>query len=1053
VISERDAAQSFGWVGPVGRGPIEAGSNRHGLSMRHDSLPVKPSPVAVPSALGGLVFAASIGLAGAQMPPLSSDTALPDVIVTGSRIPVPNDVAISPVYAVDATLVQQSGVTRIEDLLNSLPQVRADQGANASITSDGTAAVNLRGLGSGRTLVLVNGRRLGPGDPGGGTQSDLNAIPADLVERIELLTGGASSVYGADAVAGVVNFKLLDHFEGVKLTANYDFYSHSNDNAQGVVDAVINWNSTTGANYPLAPVHVDTGFTKDLSLIAGVNSAHGMGNATFYATYRAVAAVAQSQFSYSACTFASGYLAGPNSTGGKFQCAGSPTSYPGSFWALDPTTGQPIGSPQTIGPQGALVPSTNATLYNYGPLNYDLRPDQRYTAGAFLHYEFDDHVTAYSEMQYMSDRTVAQIAPSGLFFTTGPYTVNCNNPEFSASMVTSWCGGSTSGNALLFIGRRNIEGGPRLSEFDHTSWRLVMGARGKIDEAWQYDLSGQISTVQLEAAFRNDQSLSRISNALNVVSYNSAGGTIGAGGVPTCTSALPSSFNSVYSTAGTDSACVPWNIFQIAGVTSKATSYLAIAESSEGTIAQQILSANMTGDLGKYGVRFLTAKEGVKINVGAEWREVKSKYNPDLAEQSGDGAGFGIPAVPIAGKIVARESFAEIHIPVVQDRSLAKSLNFDTGHRYSEYSLGFATNTYKFGLEWSPVGDVRLRGSWSRAVRAPNLGELFYPRTLGGDGSTDPCSGTTPQFSLALCQRTGVTSAEYGNVVPSPTSTYNGLTGGNRELRPETATTMSFGIGWSPSFMPGVHVQMDYYYIQIPNIIQTIGADTILRQCLNLDLFCNLIHRDVNGSLWVSQHGYVVDALANVGEYTQKGIDLDLRYSFDGGSHGTFRASIVGTYVIDNINASILADPATSSDCTGLYGPLCGQPTFRWRHTGRVTWETPSRRFEASVAWRYFGAVTLDALSSNPNLAAPPGYTIGNGGISNTDARLRSRSYIDLTAVAQINNRLTCRVGVNNVLDKDPPVIGTSNHQDGPTFAQVYDSLGRYVFAAVTARF
>jgi iron complex outermembrane receptor protein len=296
------------------------------------------------------------GVATGQTPPPISEDVVAEVVVTGSRIPIPNDVAISPVTEVTSALIERTGVTRIEDLLNSLPQVVADQGSTVSNGADGTAAVNLRGFGSGRTLVLVNGRRLGPGDPEGGSQSDLNQIPVELINSIEILTGGASSVYGADAVAGVVNFKLIDHFEGFKVTANYGFYNHTNDNTDGVNDAIVR------DNFSLAPTHVDTGFTKDLSLLAGLDTPNGKGNGMFYATYRNIAAVLQSQYSYSACGFGVRLpcLARmPN--GGKFQCFGSGTSYPGLFKTIDPDSGT-TGPEQTIGPHGNLIPFTPARI-------------------------------------------------------------------------------------------------------------------------------------------------------------------------------------------------------------------------------------------------------------------------------------------------------------------------------------------------------------------------------------------------------------------------------------------------------------------------------------------------------------------------------------------------------------------------------------------------------------------------------------------------------------------------------------------------------------------
>lgn len=1017
--------------------------------------PSRPGRVdAVRIALQGLALSGLAANAQEYNPTSANTVDLPEVIVTGTRIPEPIDVAISPVISVTAETIERSGVTRIEDLLNSLPQVYAGQNANVSNGADGTAEVNLRGLGSVRTLVLVNGRRLGPGDSSGNNNSDLNQIPAPLIERIEILTGGASSVYGADAVAGVVNFKLLDHFEGVRLIANYGFFNHTNTNAQGVVDAVLDWNATTGGNYPLAPDHTNGGANKELSLVAGFNSSDGSGNATFYATYRTAEAVLQSNYSYSACALASGYLAGENSTGGKFQCAGSYTSYPGSFQLLDPATGQPLDL-QTIGAGNTAIPFTDANLYNYGPLNYFQREDERYTGGALLHYQLNEHAIAYAEAQYMEDRTTAQIAPSGAFYGTGPYAINCNNPELSVSMVNDWCAGSRSGDANLFIGRRNIEGGPRLDDFEHRSWRVVLGMHGRIDDSWQYDVSGQYAEVATQHDSFNDMSIMRITNSLRVVSYNSATGTIGSG-APTCTAALPSSLRNVYPEAGTDPQCVPWNIFQIGGPNAAATDYLEAQLSARGTVTQRIADANFTGDLGAYGLRVPMAKANVKVNVGAEWRQETSTFNPSPEYQSGDAAGIGVPTPPVAGEITVAELFAEAHIPLVAGQRWAEALDFETGYRFSAYRHAYDTNTYKFGLEWAPERSVRLRGSWARAVRAPNIAETFYPQILTGDGSTDPCWGSKPLYSLAQCERTGVKPAQYGNIAEPPAGNgFNGIAGGNPRLVPEAATTVSFGVGWSPPFLPRLRVQADYYDIQIDRVIQNIGGDTIVQQCALAGLFCNLIKRDAYGSLWLTPKGYVIDTLTNVGAYIERGVDVELGYIFDTGTYGTVRAELIGTYMIDGLIYPIQQLNSSSYDCAGYYGRFCGAPTFRWRHTARVTWESPWRGGEVSLAWRYFSPVALDALSPNPNLAAPPGQTVANGGISNTDARLSSRSYFDLSTAGQLGSRVSFRLGINNLLDKVPPIVGSANGAatNGNTFASVYDSLGRYIFATLTARF
>jgi len=1014
--------------------------------------------MAVRFALTGGTLAASFGGLSAQaqtsnVPAPPADTALSEVVVTGSRIAVPNQTSITPVTFVSSADIQQTGLTRVEDVLNQLPQVFADQSSAISNGSNGTATVNLRGLNAKRTLVLVDGDRLGYGDPrSGGAGSDINMIPTELIDSVEVLTGGASSIYGADAVAGVVNFKLNDHFEGVKLVADAGIYQHKNDDVGGMQDTLNNFNATTGNDFAAAPSNVTTGASKSLTFIAGLNSADGNGNATVYATYRNIAAVLQSKYSASACTAGSGYLAGSYANGGKFACSGSSTSFPGRFYKL---TGGTTTSDATIGPHGTLPAFTDANRFNYGPLNYYQRPDEEYTSGAFLHYEFNEHATVYSQTMFSDDRTVAQIAPSGAFFGN-PYSVNCANPYLSATELTAWCNGSTAGTTLsggagngLYIGRRNVEGGNRQDDIEHTDWREVLGVKGKINDAWSYDASFQYGIVNLSDTYYNDVSTTKINYALDVVNTpNGPECAVVAAGV----------------TQGLGLGCVPWNIFTPGGVTPAAANYIDAPGVIRGKITQTIVNADATGDLGAYGVQLPTANSGLKVNLGVEYRDERSFTIPDEEFQTNDLAGQGGATLPVGGGIVTRDGFVEARLPVFEDKPFAKAVNADASYRYSSSSLGFNTNTFSLGLDWAPTQDVRLRGSFSRATRIPNIVELYSVQSVGNDGTTDPCAGANPSASLAACERQGVTPGEYGHILANSAAQYNGLTGGSPDLLPETALTTTVGIGFTPSFVPNFRVQVDYYKIVIENVIESIGANTILKECVAADLFCNDVHRSDIGSLWLSPSGYVIDTLANVGRLEEQGVDLDMSYAYDLGGLGKLRSNFVGTWLNKYEVTPIAALGSTSYNCAGYYGPACsdtssgaGTPVFRWRSTLRTTWSTPWDGLDVSLAWRYLAPTQLELLSSNPNLSAGAGKTIANGGISNTDARIASYSYFDLTGSIKLGEKVSLRLGVNNILDKDPPIIGTTDlpgtSGNGNTFPGVYDALGRFFFGQVIAQF
>jgi len=964
------------------------------------------------------------------------------VTVTGSRIPQPQIESASPVTTVGAEAIQQTGVTRVEDLLNTLPQVAGQYGAGVSNGATGEATVSLRGLGANRTLVLVNGRRLMPGDPtqNGNAAPDLNQIPAGLVERVDLLTGGASAVYGADAVAGVVNFVMNDHFQGVRFESNYSLYEHDNsDKNSQAANTLFGFTAPSG--------RATDGYARDFGIIAGSNFADGRGNATAYAGYRRVAAVLQAKRDYSNCSLTSTTVNGASALG----CGGSSTAFPARFnnpgQPISPTTGNPITEhldPAT----GELAPGGPA-LYNFAPLNYFQRPDERYTAGAFVHYDVNDHARVYSEFMFMDDRSTAQIAPSGAFPGAGPaatplgipdgtWLVNCNNPYLTPLELTQWCGGNTAAaDAHVAIRRRNIEGGPRFDDLGHTSYRAVFGVRGDITDAWTYDTYALWGTTRYSEEYFNDVSKSRMAAALDAVRLPSgqivcranSQGLIGAPG------------------------CVPWNIFSLigGGVTPGAVNYISIPGETKGATTERVVDGAITGDLGKLGVKLPTAHDGLGVSFGAEYRSEAQELNPDITFQTNDLAGQGSPTLPTIGSLHVAEVFMEARLPILEDLPLAKSLTLETGYRYSDYNLSFgSTNTYKLGLQWAPVSDLRFRGMYQRAVRAPNLQELFLQPRVQLDGTSDPCAGATPSATKAQCALTGVTAAEYGNIAPNPAAQYNGLAGGSTTLAPEKADTYTMGLVLTPKFLPDFNMTVDYYNITIKNLISTYGANLILQTCLTTSdpFYCGKVHRTqgtgtgADGSLWINTDGFISDTDFNLGSQRSNGVDVTSQYRFDFGRGGRLGLDFVGTYVLKNAT-----EPVTglgSYDCAGFYGATCGVPTPRWKHKLRMTWNTPLQGLDTFLAWRRENGVDLERLNPSPLLQAAVGLPVSPG------QHLRGVDYIDVGGSYTFLGHVTARLGVNNVFDKSPPLsafayIGTV-FGNGNTYPQLYDALGRYAF-------
>ena len=1004
-----------------------------------------------------------------------------DIIITGTRIPQPNLTSAAPVTVVTNQDVKLSGSTRVEDVLNSLPSVQANQSSGVSNGATGTAYVDLRGLGPKRTLVLINGRRLLPGDPNSAAQAaDINFIPGALIKRVDVLTGGASSVYGADAVAGVVNFIMDSGFTGIRLDGQYGFYQHNNNCPSVPTSAALGGSvcgaldaraaTLTGYSYPKGSVADGGQFDGTVSLGASFddNRGHAMG----YFGYRKVNAVLQQRRDYSACA-----LQGA----GNITCGGSLTNATGTVIFFTQTT--PGGAAtSTLGGFGAGTIGGLGPRYNFNPTNYFQRPDERYVGGVFADYEVSKAIHPYMEMMFMDDHTLAQIAPSGDFGNT--FMVNCDNPLLSTQQQNTLCqsanlivgiangfpvasGASYAGDLgfplgtppLTFYGptgqtynqafaqilRRNVEGGNRISDLKHTEWRGVVGTRGDLSKVWSYDAYFQYGRTDYSQVYRNELSTQRLVNALNVVNVlNGVEVPVGtAGAVPTCRSVL----------AGTDPNCVPIDYFTGAGPSAAALNYVSATGLISGTTSEQVANANITGSLGEMGVQTPWSDEGVGVNFGTEYRKESLDLIPDQAFQTGDLTGQGAPTLPVSGNFRVLEVFGETQIPIVR-HSFIDELSIGAGYRKSWYKLGtgrtYSTDTYKFSGELAPIKDVRFRGAYNRAVRAPNIQELFSPQFVGLDASTDPCAGFTITATDYGCIAQGMA---IGSQTPTnPAEQYNGLIGGNPDLNPEKATTKTLGVVLQPRFIPRLALTVDWYNIEVKNAIQPFGADAILANCVNQTTAtsvapsCALINRAPGGSLWLSALGYVTDLPHNVGSVETRGIDANLSYSYRLGGLGTLSASAVATwldkYVVDDGLNPLY-------DCAGFYGATCGNPLPHWRHKLRLGLQMPNG-IGISGQWRYLGKVKHQGFSDAEVLT---------GATPLLSPRVKAQSYFDLAGTFTVGDHYNLRMGVNNIFDKNPPLF-TSNLGscavatcNGNTYGGTYDTLGRFFFAGATLNF
>jgi outer membrane receptor protein involved in Fe transport len=968
--------------------------------------------------------------------------------------------------------------------VNQLPQAFAAQNGTVSNGATGTATVNLRGLGSARTLVLIDGRRMPAGGVTAGSYAaDLNQIPTAMVERVEVLTGGASAVYGSDAVAGVVNFIMKKDFEGIQIDGQYAMYQHNNSfSGPGAVqlrDTIAARHATNPSQFNLPDDNVTDGNGVQGTITMGVSTEDGRGNITAYISYQDNKPVLQRDRDFSACALA----ANPTTS---FACGGSGTAYPGTFTDFNGNDNSSAGPDKKRGtaddvPDTNPLPSFNSTVdsatgntfrafdaatdqYNFGPTNYYLRPDTRYSLGAMGHYELSPFADVYTQLMFTDYRSVAQIAAGGAFFNTG--TINCDNPFLSqgpgGQAETIGCGtqaqlaattidpstqvgpdgklgtaddvpGSTflaDENVVpMYLGRRNIEGGGRQSQFHNQSFRTLLGSRGDIAEGWNYDASVQFSRVTADQSSVNDFVVPNLQNALHAVVDPDTGETV-------CASVLD----------GTDPNCVPYNPFTLGGVTAAALNYLQVPAVQSGVIDQNIVTGVITGDLGTIGAKLPWADEPIKVAFGVENRRDKLENTTDFVLTKGLLGGSGGPTIGISGSTNVNDYFMEASVPLVQGKTGIEQLSFDTAYRYSDYSSGITTDTYKFGLDYAPVEDVRFRASFQRAARAPNIVELFTAQGFNlFDIDDDPCGAKGTASDDACLNAPGearVTDSQLRNsALTSPAGQYNFNQGGNQDLKPETSDTISYGIVFTPRFAPGLSVSLDYFDIDVKDLISTFGAANTLDACYDFNdgPACSRIHRNAAGQLWIGL-GNVDDLNTNIGSLETSGVDLNLNYTgLDIGSMGSLSFNLTGTFLNE-----LITDPGAAGfpkfDCVGLHAGKCvsslttaANPEIRTRF--RVGWETPWN-VDIALTHRYISAISQEGAAAN-----------------RIDRNFSAESYFDLFGSWNITDSANVRLGINNVLDNDPQInasVGTTGN--GNTYPQVYDALGRYIFAGLTVK-
>ncbi len=766
------------------------------------------------------------------------------------------------------------------------------------------------------------------------------------------------------------------------------------------------------------------------------------------------------------------YYGNPTTCGGAAFCGGTPYDF---FERGNGTAGS-----GTFNPYGA-TPSGEKT-FNFAPFNYIQRPDTKWTGGFFAHYEANKWLDVYSDFMFTDDHTIAQIAPSGLFLGTGVHgglvQVNCDNPLMTASERHELCGhnsldvlgtpcvvaGDTGncnlvpGEATLEIGRRDIEGGNRNADLRHTSYRATVGVRGDLGDSWHYDVYGQYGYTVYSQVYSNEFSVTRVQNALEVD---------------------PATGNCRAADLGIDGSCIPLDIFNgIGSITPQMLNYVLGQGFQSGHTEERILSGSLTGDLGSIGMQSPWAKDPFALALGAEYRddglELKTsrdfQANPCSPAFCGDLYGQGARILPVPlSSINVSELFGELRVPLVEDAPFAKLMQFTGAYRYSNYSVSGSTSTYELAGEWQPIDDFRLRGSYQRAVRAPNVLELFAPANVILFAGQDPCAAPASATIAANCTSShanpGADVPNTGSgVLACASSQCSHAIGGNTDIKPEVSDTWSGGIVLTPTFAPGFSLTIDYFHINVVGRIGIIGGQTVLNMCyLNNDASaCDKIHRNSLHQVWGS--GFLDDFSQNTGFLKTDGWDFDANYQTDladwnMGNNGSLAIAFQGTMLSSLVVQPLPGSP--SYDCKGFFGTTCGTPSPAWRHKMRVTWSSPWD-VDLSAQWRHLSGVDLDLDSSDPNLGGGPGICPAagiHGVCDKVDSHIDAFDYFDLTAVWHVWENVELRAGVNNVFDKEPPIVDSNTFGiasppfgNGNTFPGVYDSLGRNFFIGGTVK-
>ncbi len=1003
------------------------------------------------------VLAASaccVALAGASVlaPPAHAQTAaqterLEEIVVTGTRIGTIDNLATpNPVVTVSAEDIEISGQTDIANLLRDIPALNSTLTANQSSQSGapaGTGLLNLRGLGTNRTLVLVNGRRHVSG-VAGSAAVDVSSIPVSMIQRVEVLTGGASAIYGADGVSGVVNFVMRDDFEGIEYRTQFGMAGEGDgEDFLASVTAGANFNEGRGN------VVVNATYSNSRKIVAGDRDFAGPGrrtriqNSPELAEFLGVNPEAANTFT-------------PNQT--------LPVSSPlGIIWLEDANfafapgigfanivagPGEVGGFPiaQVVDETGTLRPYNPADIFvglfeSFGgdgiqahpPIEW-LQPNlTRVSINANLKYELAPAVNFFTEAKFSRNDTQQQFQVNGF---NDDIPISLDNPYIPDALRAQVDSLIDQGiDPVIHVSRDNLDV-PSRSRAEQSSFRIVSGLEGEFANGISYEFSYNFGRTSRDFINQTLRVEDRFFAAVDAVTDPETGQIVCRSDLdPTAVPPIapfPDARDGFLTFDPGDGQCQPINIFGRNTTSDEARDFIFQRGIDNSTITQQVVSLIFDGDTERL---FSLPGGAVGWAVGAEWREEKSDFRPNQLEQSG--LAFNTQTTrreAVEGEFDVWEVFGEVALPLLADRTFARELTLTGAVRFADYSTVGAGTTWSTGLTWSPVEDIRFRGSVGQAIRAPNINELFSPpQPIFLGAANDPCNpgliGGGSEFREENCLELvgpGFDSTDFVSAF------ITGRAGGNPDLEEEKADTLTIGIVLTPTAMPNFSAAIDFYDVTIKNAIDSVDAQTLVNNCVDApsldNVFCEAIDRD-------PEFGFITffrSGEENVSKLEVRGIDFDLRYGLELSRLGWNNAGDIDFSVIGS--RTLHRNDFQFQDFPDEFEARLGENTFpRWLVSFGADW----RRDRLRVNWttRYQSSQLINGVT-NQNIEGNPLFS---------DPFKSGGAYVNhLSGSYDLYDDMRLTLGVNNLNNRKPYL----NNLVRPT-----SYVGRFFYAGLSGRF